>query len=143
MRFPVRVVLAVSVVSALLAGCGGEDTTGPGGLELGTYTATTFSVTPAGEAPINVLGAGGSLVITLQSGGTTTGTLTVPGSITGGATFVASMAGTVTVTSLTVTFEQAADSFVRDLTWSRQGQVISVTNQVVAGNSYTIALQRF
>jgi hypothetical protein len=125
-----------------MAGCGGEDTTGPGGLQLGTYTATTFSVTPAGQAPINVLGEGGSLVITIQAGGTTTGSLTVPGTITGGAPFVASMAGTVTETSLTVTFEQTADSFVRDLTWSRQGQIIAVTNQLVAGTSYTIALQR-
>jgi hypothetical protein len=125
-----------------MAGCGGEDTTGPGGLELGTYTATTFSVTPAGQAPLNVLGEGGSLVFTLHAGGTTTGTLTVPGSVTGGAPFVASMAGTVTVTSLTVTFAQTADSFVRDLSWSREGQIIAVRNQVVAGTSYTIALQR-
>lgn len=142
MRSPLRNFVAAASVAALLAGCGGEDTTGPGGLELGTYTATTFSVTPSGEAPINVLGEGGSLVITLLPGGTTTGTLTVPGTITGGAPFVASMAGTVTVTNLTVTFDQAADSFVRDLTWSRQGQIITVNNQVVAGNSYTITLQR-
>lgn len=142
MRSPLQRVLAVAGVSILLAACGGEDTTGPGGLQLGTYTATTFSVTPAGEAPINVLGEGGSLVITLQAGGTTTGTLTVPGSVTGGAPLVASMAGTVTVTSLTVTFQQTEDTFVRDLTWSRQGQIIAVNNQVVAGTSFTITLQR-
>ncbi len=142
MRSPLRNALVTAGVSALMAGCGGEDTTGPGGLALGSYTATTFSVTPAGGAPINVLGNGGSLVITLHAGGTTTGALTVPGTITGGAPFVASMAGTVTVTSLTVTFAQPADSFVRDLTWSRQGQILAVTNQVVAGTSYTIVLQR-
>lgn len=142
MRSPLRMMLAAAGASALMAGCGGEATFGPGGLQLGTYTATTFSVTPSGQAPINVLGAGGSLVITLEAGGTTTGTLTVPGTITGGAQLVASMAGTVTVTNLTVSFDQAADTFVRDLTWSRQGQVIAVTNQVVAGTSYTITLQR-
>ncbi len=142
MRSPLRSVLVAAGVSVLLAGCSGDDTTGPGGLQLGTYTATTFNVTPAGGAPINVLGDGGSLVITLHAGGSTTGTLTVPGTITGGTPFVASMAGTVTVTSLTVTFTQSADSFVRDLTWSRQGQILAVTNQMVAGTSYTIALQR-
>lgn len=142
MRSALHGVLVAAGISALMAGCGGADTTGPGGLELGTYTATTFSVTPAGGAPINVLGEGGSLVITLQAGGTTSGSLTIPGSVTGGAPFVASMAGTVMVTSLTVTFEQPADSFVRDLAWSRQGQIIAVTNQVVAGTTYTIALQR-
>ncbi|HUG28550.1 MAG TPA: hypothetical protein VMK53_09650 [Gemmatimonadales bacterium] len=142
MRSSLRSALVTAGVSALLAGCGGEDTTGPGGLELGTYTATTFSVTPAGEAPINVLGGGGSLVITLHANGTTSGTLSVPASAAGGTAFVESMEGTVTVTSLTVTFQQTADTFVRDLTWSRQGQIIAVTNQVVAGTSYTIVLQR-
>ncbi len=142
MRSPLRGAMVTAGISALLAGCGGEDTTGPGGLELGTYTATTFSVTPAGGAPINVLGEGGSLVITLHAGGTTSGTLSVPASAAGGAAFVESMEGTVTVTSLTVTFHQSADTFVRDLSWSRQGQLIAVTNQLVAGTRYTIALQR-
>jgi hypothetical protein len=142
MRSPIQSVLVAAGLFVLIAGCGGEDTTGPGGLQLGTYTATTFSVTPAGGAPINVLGEGGSLVITLHAGGTTSGTLSVPASAAGGTAFVQSMEGTVTVTNLTVTFHQTADTFVRDLTWSRQGQVIAVTNQVVAGTTYTIALQR-
>lgn len=142
MRSPLRSAVVAAGVALLIAGCSGEDTTGPGGIQLGTYTATTFSVTPAGEAPINVLGAGGSLVITLHANGTTSGTLSVPASVAGGAAVVESMEGTVTVTSLTVTFHQGADTFVRDLTWARQGQVISVTNQLVAGSSYTIALQR-
>lgn len=121
---------------------GGDDTTGPGGLQAGTYVATTFVVQPAGQAPINVLGAGGSLSITINANGTTSGALVVPAAVTGGAAVNESMAGTVTVTQLTVTFQQTADTFVRDLSWSRQGEVISVTNQVLAGATYTISLVR-
>lgn len=132
--------LALLAVTA--AACGGEETTGPGGLRTGTYMATTFVVQPAGQASINVLGEGGSLSITIKADGTTTGALIVPASVTGGAAVNESMAGTITVTQLTVSFDQAADTFVRDLSWSRQGEVISVTNQPLAGNTYTIALVR-
>lgn len=137
---PASSIMAAAVLM-MLAGCG-EEFTGPGGLRTGTYVATTFVITPAGEAPIDVLAGGGSLSIVLKAGGATSGTLTIPASITGGAQLVASMAGTATITSFTVKFHQEADTFVRDLDWTRAGEVVSVTNQVVAGTSFTIALIR-
>jgi len=97
-------------------------------------------VTPAGQSPINVLAAGGSLRITVESSGATSGSLVIPSSVTGGAQFTASMAGTAVITALTVQFEQSADTFVRDLTWSRVGILLTVTDQAAGSATYTITL---
>ena len=134
-----------SIYSALLVassalGCGGLDTVGNSNLLSGTYLATIFLVTPTGQAQSDVLAAGGSLSITIDESGNTTGSLNIPGTVTGGAAFTASMAGTATVTGLTVEFNQAADSFVRDLTWARIGPDLSVANQVAGSASFTITL---
>ena len=131
----------LGVLVAALA-CSGSEMVGSSTLAAGTYRADLFVVTPQGEAAIDVLGAGGSLVITIKADGTTTGSLTVPASVTGGAALNASMSGTATVTELTVTFDQEADTFVRDLTWSRVEGTISVINQVAGGASFTITLRR-
>lgn len=141
MRRTVRRVAMIAALAGTLSACG-EALTGPGGIATGTYVAAAFSITQAGQAPVNVLADGGSLTIRINADGTTSGALVIPSTLTGGAPFTASMAGTVTVTSLTVKFEQNADTFVRDLNWSRTGQDIRVENQVVAGTSYTITLIR-
>jgi len=133
----VRLVLAVSVAATA---CTVVDTLDSSNFLTGTYSATIFLVTPTGQAPIDVLAAGGTLSITIASSGATSGTLDVPASVTGGTRFLASMAGTATVTALTVQFSQDADTFVRDLTWSRVGTALRVVDQVAGGSSFTITL---
>jgi len=127
-------------LAAAAPACTGGETLGSSNFLTGTYTASIFVVTPTGQAPINVLAAGGVLSITIAADGSTSGTLNVPASVTGGAPFIASMAGTATVTPLTVRFSQNADTFVRDLTWSRVGVALSVVDQVAGGSSFTITL---
>ena len=65
--------------------------------------------------------------MTLHAGGTTTGSLFVPAasSASGGMDFAADMVGTFTLEGDSVTLTQAADSFVRDLTWTVDGDRIS------------------
>jgi hypothetical protein len=87
---------------------------------VGRFEATTIHVDPAGaEAPIDVLeGLGGELDVTLNADGTTTGHIFVPGAGEGG-DLDESLVGTFSFDEDTgeVTFEQGADTFVRDLTF--------------------------
>lgn len=110
----------------------------------GTWVATRFVVTPAGQAPIDVLAAGGSLTITIAPNFTTSGALTIPASVNRGVPFTASMDGTASYTSSAarITFTQAADTFVRDLTWNYTVSDLSVTNQTAGNASYTVTLTR-
>jgi len=126
--------------AAALIGCSSTD---PGSVELaGSYTATVLRVTPAGQGVLDVLAAGGSLTIVVTGSNTTTGTLSIPASVNGGVPFVASMAGTATLSGSTVQFQQTADTFVRDLSWTLTANSLSVNGQLVSGDTYTITLTK-
>jgi len=131
---------ALLMVVTLAAGCGGtEPSTNP---LVGTYSATVFQFTRSGQSATDLLAAGGSMTISINSSNTTSGSLNIPASVTGGAPFVASMAGTAVLSGSTVQFQQAADTFIRDLDWTFLGGSLTVTNQLVAGDTYTITLTR-
>jgi len=96
---------------ALLLACG-ESTSPPDAL-VGNYTAVTMTSTGT-SGQRNELLAGSTLVLNLNADGTTTGHFHfVPPD--GSPNFEADMAGTWTRNGLTVEFDQAADSFVRDM----------------------------
>lgn len=137
-----RAALAATVLVASLTACGSDG--GPTDVSTiaGAYAATTFLVTPDGQAERDVLSAGGSLAITIGAANTTTGTLSIPAAVTGDSTFTASMVGTAARTGSSVRFEQTADTFVRDLNWTVNGETIRVTDQSVGGARYTIVLAR-
>ena len=107
----------------------------------GTYVATTFAL--SGGATEDVLAAGGSLNITFKADGTTTGSLFVPASTfdSGGTDLTADMAGTFTLQNDSLTLMQAADSFVRDLTWTIDGNRINGTG-TFSGVTFTVVLSR-
>jgi hypothetical protein len=115
-------------------------------LTAGTWTAIQLLVTPAGQSQIDILAAGGSLTIVIAQNFTTSGSLVIPASVNGGTPFTASMAGTVAFPSSTLraTFVQAADTFVRDLSWEvTSGDTkLSVTNQTAGSASFTITLTK-
>lgn len=126
---------------APIGACSSSDAMGPGSIAA-TYVATTFIVTPTGEAQIDVLQAGGTLNIRIAADNTTTGSLNVPASVTGSTDFVADMAGSASVTTSSVQFQQTADSFVRDLTWTRTATSLAVVGQTAGSASFTITLTR-
>lgn len=140
-RTSVRAMLAAVVAVGALTACGDDDAIGPDAI-VGVYTATTLRVTPTGAAEIDVLEQGGSLVITISGGDATTGSLSLPASVTGTVATQTSMAGTAVRNGSGVTFDQAADTFVRDLNWTYANNTLSVTNQSVGGATYTIVLTR-
>ena len=140
---PNRLVPAFMLVLLATAGaCRG--TTAPNPL-VGTWLATTFLVTPAGQAQRNVLTDGGTLgvnIVQVDSGFLATGTVILPASVTRAAASTTSLAGTAVESGSTVRFTPSADSFVRSLTFTLVENRLEAVNQVVAGTSYDIILTR-
>lgn len=108
------VVTALPLLALVLFACD-DDATGIDEDLVGSYQATTFTVT-TDDGTTDVLAEGGSLDITLAADGTTSGTLIIPATQSeSGEEEQASMSGTWSIESGTVTFEQDADTFVRDM----------------------------
>lgn len=136
-----RSVLLACAVGAL-AGCGNSsDPASPSPLA-GSYTATAFRVTLAGQNAIDVLAQGGALSVTVAADDRTSGTLVVPSSVTGTAAVTQSMAGTAVRNGTTVRFQLSTDSFMRDLVFTTVGTVLQASNQTVAGTTFTVVLTR-
>ncbi len=137
-----RAALAATVLVGSLAACG--DDGGVTNLPIigGSYSATTFLVTPDGESQIDVLAAGGRLTIAIGATNATAGTLLLPASVTGDVALTESMAGTAEITGSSVSFDQTADTFVRDLNWAVEDNTIRVSDQSVGGARFTIVLTR-
>jgi hypothetical protein len=85
----------------------------------GTYQATTFTF-DGGSGPTDLLAIGASVTITLAPDGTSSGRMLVPGVAEGGGDLDADLAGTWTLSGTTVTFDQAADTFMRDVTFTAE-----------------------
>src|SRR5262245_10989209 len=131
--------LATALALVAVVGCGSDDPISP--VPTGTYTATTFQVTPDGQAAINVLSQGGTLTVTLSGDNSVAGQLHLPASLLG-TELTANLTGTVAVSGNTVVFHQTTDTFVRDLTWTVGTNTLSVTNQRAGAATFTITLTR-
>lgn len=129
-----------ATASALVA-CGSDSPTQTETLA-GTYTATTFRVTPSGQAMVDVLAQNGALSITIAPDNSTTGSLLVPSTVAGGTALLASMLGTASRTGSTVRFQQTADTFVRDLAWTVSGTTLQVNDLAAGSARFTITLTR-
>jgi hypothetical protein len=105
------------------------------------WGATSFQFIEAGEAPIDVLAEGGSLTIFIAGDNSTAGTLNIPASLAGGVAISLSMVGTATRSGNTVQFDQIADTFVRDMTWTVTGNTMHGT-RTDAGVTVDITLLR-
>jgi hypothetical protein len=106
-----------------LAACGGGDSFSPTVETVaGSYTASTFTLTTS-AGTTNLLTSGATVSVTLAADGSTTGHVFVPGGAEDGGDFDADLAGTWALTGSTVTFNQTADTFIRDVafttTWNR------------------------
>jgi hypothetical protein len=101
-------------VAALVA-CG-SDSTAPNNTVAGAYVATQF-ITTGSSGQTNQLLAGSTLSLNLNANGTVTGHLHLAAT-NSNPVFDADMAGTWTQTGSTVTFAQAADTFVRNMTFA-------------------------
>jgi hypothetical protein len=97
-----------------LAACGGDDSFSPTEETVaGSYTASTFTLTTS-AGTTNLLGQGATVSLNLAADGTTTGRLFVPGGADDGGDLEEDLVGTWTLVGSTVTFNQAADTFIPD-----------------------------
>lgn len=87
----------------------------------GSYEATTFTVREGTGPTQDVLATGGFINVTLTAAGTTSGRVFVPGGGETGGDFDADLSGTWTLNGTVVTFDHAADTFVRDLPFTADG----------------------
>lgn len=136
----VRRALMTAASVLLLVAC--SDTVEPSDL-LGTYHATELFGEDQG-VPFDLLDEGGSLTITLAADGTTTGALFLPGVGEGGSDINASMTGTWTLDQDNgiVTFDQAADTYVRDAEWTVEGDRLESTLSLADDDFVTTVLER-
>ena len=107
---------AWSVAAAALAGCGGGDnpfSPTPATVQ-GTYNASRFTATSDATGQVNLLSLGATVHVVLKPDGTTTGHLSVP-DVLGSGAIEADLTGTWTLSGSTVTFNQTADTFIRDV----------------------------
>jgi hypothetical protein len=140
LTFALRQVAAAAVVAAIALGCG-ELTPGSENLA-GSYLPSVFLITPTGKPQIDVLLQGGTLNIAITASNTTSGQLSLPASVTGTTPLLALMTGDAVVTGSTLQFQQAADTFIRNLTWTVKRDTLEAVNQVVGGATYTIRMPK-
>lgn len=113
------ILLLASLVTTMACSDDGSPVQGPEGI----YTATELSVSDDGDVT-DLLAAGAELSITLTAAGTTTGTLVVPAAFTeSGTEETFSLVGTWHYDAAMgiVTFDHAADTFIRDTDWTLSG----------------------
>jgi hypothetical protein len=105
---------AWSVAALALAACGGDDGFSPTPATVqGTYNASRFTATNS-QGSVNLLALGATVHVVLNADGTTTGHLSVPDLGLGEGAIEADLTGTWTLSGNTVTFNQTADTFIRD-----------------------------
>ncbi len=80
-------------------------------------------------------------MITLRPDGTTTGALIVPAAANNGNAVTASMDGTFAQQGTLVTFEQSADTFVRDMQFIASDQALAGSGSF-SGATIVIVLRR-
>ena len=102
--------------------------------------AGDYSATELQGGGYDVLALGGTMDITLGSDGTLSGSLYIPPAADGPYTF--DMAGTYTLSGLNLVFEQSADSFVRDATWTWKGDGVIEGAWSGAGQTASVTLER-
>jgi hypothetical protein len=101
-------VLAATIALGSIVACS-EGTSPTMAGVAGAYTVTAFTTTTSGQTT-NELAQGASLTLVLSAQGTVTGSLIIPAE-----SVDENMAGSWTLNGSTVTFSQAADTFVRDM----------------------------
>ena len=127
-------------LSALATAAACSDSNGPSMSDVaGTYEATAF-LTTTNSVTTNELQRGATLVLVLTATGNVQGTLFIPGE-NANPDFTASMAGSWTLSGSNVSFNQAADTFVRNMTFVHQGSTL-VGDDTFSGTRIQLTLTR-
>ncbi len=106
----------------------------------GSYTAQTFTAT-SGAGTVDLLALGAEVSVTLEEDGDTSGDLFVPGGGEGGEDLEADLAGTWTLSGSTVTFNQDADTFLRDVEFTAEEDRLTAEGEF-SGQTLRVVLTR-
>ena len=126
MRTLTLLVVATLAIPVLTA-CDEDDPTGPPTVAevSGSYEATTL-IDHAADGDVDALAEGAFLEIDLDPNGTTSGTFFVPEGDEDGSDLNADLTGTWSLSGDEVTFDHAADTFIRDVVFTYDdGQLVS------------------
>ena len=139
-----RSLIRISPILLLLAWLGAcSDSTSPSEV-VGSYTAITFRTTGSSGQTDQLL-AGSTFDITLHSDGTTSGHLHIAAS-GGNPALDANMAGSWTQNGDIIDFDQAADTFVRNMPFTidrvAPNELWLVGSQVFSGTQINVTLAR-
>ena len=109
-----RAIIGLTLALAL-GSCGGEETFSPTMETVaGSYTASSLTLSSS-VGTTDLLALGSTVAIALALDGTTSGRLFVPGGADDGSDLDVDLNGTWTLSGSTVTFNQAGDTFIRDV----------------------------
>ena len=106
----------------------------------GSYTAQTFTATTV-AGTVDLLALGAEVTVTLEEDGGTTGELFVPGGGEGGEDLEADLTGTWTLSGSTVTFNQDADTFLRDVEFTAEEDALTAEGEF-SGQTLRIVLTK-
>ncbi len=112
---PVRGLLML--VAAVAIACSGDPFKPTTENVVGDYSVQTLITTDT-SGTVDWVATGATWTISLAANGTTSGHLFLPGAAEGGGDFNADMVGTWTLSGDSIQFDQAADSFVRDMAFA-------------------------
>jgi hypothetical protein len=106
-----------------LAACGDDNFSPTVENVAGSYAASTFTCETT-DGTTDLLAAGAVVAIDLADDGTTTGEIFVAAGGEGGGNLDQDLTGTWILASRTVTFDQDADTFIRDLEFTADEDVL-------------------
>lgn len=124
----------VALAMPLLASCK-EDTL------VGSYAATTFTYAQAGGPSKDVLAAGGSIHLSIAHDYSTSGSIQIPASVTAASAYSASLLGTAAQNGSSVTLNLVADTFLRDMTFTFNGESLTGTG-TFSGTTVVVTLSK-
>lgn len=138
-----KAVVLVTFALPIFSSCG-DNPVGPTVQSVsGDYTATTFTITPAGANPINALQEGFSLDISLLADGKTTGRVFIPAFLDeDGRAHEEPLRGTWRLQGSTVEFDfPNADIYVEDVPFTVDGGRLT-NDYVLGGNAARLVLTK-
>ncbi len=129
----------VAALAFTLAACGSGFA--PTAREVaGVYNATVFTTNGSGILT-DQLALGATIQINLAEGGATSGQIYVPGGNSDGSALKAALDGTWSLSGDKVSFNQTADTFLRDMTFTATDTSLDADN-TFSGIRVKVTLQR-
>ena len=139
MRFQLRLVWLLVLLTLCSTSCTASPTAAVS--PIGTFATIAFTIVDDAGSH-DLLKDGARLELTLAAGGSVSGALEIPEGPSGTDALMASMAGTWTQHGNVLTFDQPADTFVRDTPFILRSSNRIEADKVFGGSRVLLTLRR-